>query len=76
LFEKKISKKEALQEMRSQSDVPSLVLQYRKLQKLQSTWLDGLVQLCVLEFDVSRQCSAPTPRICSGWMQMSTRTGL
>ncbi len=67
--------KETLQELRDQHPLAAMILQFRKLQKLSSTWLDGLVAHVVTLPDAVRHSAAPVPRICSEWLQTSTRTG-
>jgi DNA polymerase-1 len=66
---------EVLQELREEHPIPGLVLRFRKLQKLSSTWLDGLAAQVRTEPDAVRGCLAPAPRLCSEWLQTSTRTG-
>jgi hypothetical protein len=64
---------EVLQELREEHPIPGLVLRFRKLQKLSSTWLDGLAAQVRTEPDAVRGCVAPAPRLCSEWLQTSTR---
>jgi DNA polymerase-1 len=58
-----------------QHPLADMILQFRKLQKLSSTWLDGLSAHVLTAPDPGRGSNAPVPRICSEWLQTSTRTG-
>ena len=67
--------KDALIELRDRHPLAAMILQFRKLQKLHSTWLEGLSAHVVTLPDAVRKSSAPIPRVCSEWQQTCTRTG-